>query len=150
MRERARYFPDYLQRKRKSWTAWRGDSHTKPRAPFAGQDAPLGWLIQRRAPEGRVLTRQRGLSLGAATYTGDLLLQTSLSEPVFEPDLSEFRVVFRNKRSLTQTRSGIKRIRIGDNLTRFTECAEVTANEFIETELLRASNLNYAVHRCSD
>jgi hypothetical protein len=50
----------------------------------------------------RVLTRQRGLSLesrcAGAAYTGDLLLQTPLSEPVFEPELSELRVVFGNKR----------------------------------------------------
>ena len=102
----------------------------------------------------RVLTRQRGLSLesrcAGAAYTGDLLLQTLLSEPVFEPDLSELRGVVRNQRPLSQTRSVIKRIRIGDNLTRVTECAQATANEFIETEFLRATDLNHAVHRRSD
>jgi hypothetical protein len=83
-------------------------------------------------------------------HTGDLLFQTPLSEPVFEPDLSELRVIFGNKRPLTHMHSVIKSIRIGDNLTRVTECAQAKTNQFIEAEFLRTTNLNCAVHRCSD
>src|SRR5438445_12231133 len=79
-----------------------------------------------------------------------LTFQTPISEPVFEPDLSELRLVFGNKGPLTHTHSVIERIRIGDNLTRVTECAQAKTNQFVEAELLRASNLNYAVHRRSD
>ena len=49
-----------------------------------------------------------------------LLFQALLSEPVFESNLSQLRIIFGNKRPFTQTSSGIKRIRIEDDLTRVT------------------------------
>ena len=78
-----------------------------------------------------------------------LLLQIAFSKPVFEPDLSELRVVFGNKCSLLHLDAVVASVRVSDNFARILACGQTPPNKFIEAKLFRTAYFNGAIHRCA-
>src|SRR5712671_4695471 len=89
--------------------------------------------------------------LGYYCDAGGLRMRTrnlcGLSQPGFETGLAEPWVVARKQGFLTDLRSRVTRIWISDDFARIVERGQAPPDQFIQAKLLRASNLDYAVHR---
>src|SRR3954463_2491513 len=55
-----------------------------------------------------------------------------------------------HERPLAEVSAVVRRLWIGDHLARILACAKVSADELVQTKLLRASHLDDALERCSE
>ena len=112
-------------------------------------------------PQGRALARRRTVVYASRSVKGNgsgfdfpepsaatLLsgLECQLTEPLVEPDVAQSRFAPRNQRTLTELRPEVPRVRISDNLAWVVVGGEALTDQFVETELLRTSHFNGAVH----
>jgi hypothetical protein len=74
--------------------------------------------------------------------------QFRLSEPVFELEYSEDRVVFGKECALLHLDVVVATARIGDNLAWILVYAQKQPPKFIEAKLFRATNFEGVIHRC--
>src|SRR5690348_7553066 len=102
-------------------------------------------------PPAREIRSHRGFACRLRNADG-LLLQITLGKPVFEPDLSEPGVAFRNERSLFYGDAVVAGRRVGNHFARILSSSKTQPDEFIETKLFRTAYFNRAIHRraCCD
>src|SRR5215469_16352074 len=65
-----------------------------------------------------------------------------LSQPIFEPGLSELRGVIGNECSLLHLDTVIAAVRVSDNLARILACGQAFPDDFIEMATFRPANFN--------
>src|SRR5215510_601712 len=120
--------------------------YCSPRVAAIGRPV-LGLLEGAEARYGSGEMNRIGLASLSGFGGSSCVLGTA--EPVIEPRRAEPRVFARHKCALVYLCAEVLRVRVSEDLARNVACAEVSSDEFIETELFGPSHLNGTIHRTS-
>src|SRR5690348_2771134 len=74
-------------------------------------------------------------------------LRRRLSKPVFEPDLSELRAIFRDQRSFLHLDAVVARMRVSDDFAWILTRCQSLPDELIKAKHFRSTDFYHAVHR---
>src|SRR5262249_14806048 len=81
------------------------------------------------------------------TQTTTFLNRNRLGNPFVESHLSQRCIAFGNECAFDHLDAVISRLRVGDNFSQILVCSQTSPDEFIKTELFRATYFDNTIHR---